>query len=116
MLWPNSPQSVILHPIVMASPMAGSRDARLCLLSGPLDDVIESGEICETGLLEMPDNRVDIICAGSDQRRWHRATLTPSGPWSVHSTMLPLSLSSHLLLVSMGFSNPGDTDVFPDTM
>lgn len=46
--------------------MVGSRDAKLCLLTGPLDDGIESAEVYQTVLLEMRDNAVDMICANPD--------------------------------------------------
>ncbi len=47
-------------------PMTGSQDAKLCLLTGPLDDGIESEEIYKPLLLEMRDNAVDMICANPD--------------------------------------------------
>jgi HAD superfamily hydrolase (TIGR01459 family) len=50
----------------LTNPMVGSRDAKLCLLTGPLDDEIESAEIYESVLLEMRDNGVDMICANPD--------------------------------------------------
>jgi len=50
----------------LSHPMAVSRDAKLCLLTGPLDDGIESAEIYMPVLLEMRDNLVDMICANPD--------------------------------------------------
>ncbi len=46
--------------------MVSSKDAKLCLLTGPLDDGIESVEIYERILLEMRDNDVYMICANPD--------------------------------------------------
>jgi HAD superfamily hydrolase (TIGR01459 family) len=50
----------------LTHPMAGSQDAKLCLLTGPLDDGIEGAEIYGPLLLEMRDNAVDMICANPD--------------------------------------------------
>jgi HAD superfamily hydrolase (TIGR01459 family) len=50
----------------LTNPIVGSRDAKLCLLTGPLDDGIESADIYHSILLEMRDNSVDMICANPD--------------------------------------------------
>ncbi len=50
----------------LTHPMVSSQDAKLCLLTGPLDDAIESAEIYEPLLLDMRDNGVDMICANPD--------------------------------------------------
>ena len=50
----------------LPNPMVGSRDAKLCLLTGPLDDGIECADIYHSLLLEMRDNAVNMICANPD--------------------------------------------------
>jgi len=50
----------------LTNPMVSSADSKLCLLTGPLDDRIESAEIYKPLLLEMRDNGVDMICANPD--------------------------------------------------
>lgn len=50
----------------LPNPIVGLSDARLCLLTGPLDDTIETAEIYQNDLLEMRDNAVRMICANPD--------------------------------------------------
>ena len=50
----------------LPNPLVGSRDAKLCLLTGPLDDGIEGADIYHHLLLEMRDNAVEMICANPD--------------------------------------------------
>ena len=50
----------------LTHPLVGSQDAKLCLLTGPLDDGIESAEIYEPLLLEMRCQAVEMICANPD--------------------------------------------------
>lgn len=50
----------------LPNPMVDSSDAKLCLLTGPLDDGIQSAEIYRPVLVEMRDNAVDMICANPD--------------------------------------------------
>lgn len=48
------------------NPMVGLSDARLCLLTGPLDDAIETVDVYHDLLVEMRDNAVQMICANPD--------------------------------------------------
>jgi HAD superfamily hydrolase (TIGR01459 family) len=50
----------------LANPIVGMPDARLCLLTGPLDDTIESVDVYESVLVEMHKNAVEMICANPD--------------------------------------------------
>jgi HAD superfamily hydrolase (TIGR01459 family) len=50
----------------LTHPLVGSQAAKLCLLTGPLDDGIESAEIYEPLLLEMRCQAVEMICANPD--------------------------------------------------
>jgi len=50
----------------LTNPMVSCADTKLCLLTGPLDDRIESAEIYKPLLIEMRDNAVDMICANPD--------------------------------------------------
>jgi HAD superfamily hydrolase (TIGR01459 family) len=50
----------VTNPIVRIS------DAKLCLLTGPLDDAIESVDIYHGLLAKMRDNAVEMICANPD--------------------------------------------------
>ena len=46
--------------------MVSSADAKVCLLTGPLDDRIQSAEIYRPLLIELRHNRVKMICANPD--------------------------------------------------
>ncbi|MFX0547613.1 TIGR01459 family HAD-type hydrolase [Roseovarius sp. S1116L3] len=48
------------------NPIVGISDARLCLLTGPLDDAIETVDVYHDLLVEMRDNAVRMICANPD--------------------------------------------------
>ena len=48
------------------NPIVGLSDARLCLLTGPLDDAIETVDVYQDLLVEMRDNAVQMICANPD--------------------------------------------------
>lgn len=50
----------------LANPIVDLPNARLCLLTGPLDDTIESVDVYKSQLQEMSDNSVDMICANPD--------------------------------------------------
>lgn len=50
----------------LKNPIVGVADARLCLLTGPLDDRIEAVDIYRCLLIEMRDNAVEMICANPD--------------------------------------------------
>jgi HAD superfamily hydrolase (TIGR01459 family) len=50
----------------LTNPIVGASDAELCLLTGPLDDRIESVDIYHSLLIEMRDNGVEMICANPD--------------------------------------------------
>lgn len=50
----------------LANPIVGISDAKLCLLTGPLDDTIETVDIYHSLLKEMRDNAVEMICANPD--------------------------------------------------
>lgn len=50
----------------LANPIVDCADGKLCLLTGPLDDGIESAEIYEALLTEMRDRGVEVICANPD--------------------------------------------------
>nr|WP_197089348.1 TIGR01459 family HAD-type hydrolase [Puniceibacterium sp. IMCC21224] len=61
----------------LTHPLVGSRDTKLCLLTGPLDDGIESADIYEPLLREMRGNAIDMICANPDLvvRSGHRIVI-----------------------------------------
>ncbi len=48
------------------NPIVGISDARLCLLTGPLDDAVETVDVYHDLLVEMRDNAVQMICANPD--------------------------------------------------
>lgn len=50
----------------LANPIVGLSDAKLCLLTGPLDDGIVSVDIYDGQLAEMQENAVTMICANPD--------------------------------------------------
>jgi len=50
----------------LTNPTVCISDAKLCLLTGPLDDTIETVGIYESLLVEMRDNAVEMICANPD--------------------------------------------------
>lgn len=50
----------------LTNPIVALPDAKICLLTGPLDDAIETVEIYHNSLLEMQDNNITMICANSD--------------------------------------------------
>ena len=50
----------------LSNPIVCASKARLCLLTGPLDDTIETVDIYESLLIEMRGNTVDMICANPD--------------------------------------------------
>ena len=50
----------------LANPIVGLSEAKLCLLTGPLDDTIETPDIYHSLLEEMHENAVEIICANPD--------------------------------------------------
>lgn len=50
----------------LTNPIFGCADARLCLLTSPLDDRIETAEIYRPLLLKMRATAVDMICDNPD--------------------------------------------------
>ncbi|WP_324751779.1 TIGR01459 family HAD-type hydrolase [Roseovarius sp. Pro17] len=50
----------------LTNPIVGISDAKLCLLTGPLDDAIETVDVYHSLLIEMRDNAVEMICANPD--------------------------------------------------
>lgn len=50
----------------LTNTIVGIKDAELCLLTGPLDDTIETVEIYQSFLIEMRNNAVEMICANPD--------------------------------------------------
>lgn len=54
----------ILHGLT--NPIVALSDARICLLTGPLDDGIETVDVYQSRLVEMRDNGVEMICANPD--------------------------------------------------
>ncbi len=50
----------------VTNPIVGLSDAKLCVLTGPLDDAIESVGIYDSLLVEMRNNAVELICANPD--------------------------------------------------
>tara|TARA_R110002049_G_scaffold309008_2_gene515721 strand:- start:887 stop:1783 length:897 start_codon:yes stop_codon:yes gene_type:complete len=50
----------------LPDPIVGMQDARLCLLTGPYDDTIDTAEIYHADLVKMRDNAVMMICANPD--------------------------------------------------
>ena len=50
----------------LANPIVDQSDAKLCLLTGPLDDTVETANVYHTRLAEMRDNAVTMICANPD--------------------------------------------------
>lgn len=48
------------------NPIVGISDAKLCLLTGPLDDAIETVDVYQRVLVEMQNNAVQVICANPD--------------------------------------------------
>lgn len=50
----------------LTNPIVDYSDAKLCLLTGPLDDTIETTDIYHDLLEQMHDNAVEMICANPD--------------------------------------------------
>lgn len=50
----------------LTNPVVDHSDAKLCLLTGPLDDAIETVEIYDGILKKMQENAVQMICANPD--------------------------------------------------
>lgn len=50
----------------LTNQIVGISDAKLCLLTGPLNDTIETAEIYHNPLKVMRDNAVEMICANPD--------------------------------------------------
>lgn len=50
----------------LANPIVGLSQAKLCLLTGPLDDAITTVDVYQSLLVEMRDNDVQVICANPD--------------------------------------------------
>lgn len=50
----------------LTNPIVGHPDAKLCLLTGPLDDTIETTDIYLSVLEQMHENAVEMICANPD--------------------------------------------------
>jgi HAD superfamily hydrolase (TIGR01459 family) len=50
----------------LTNPIVDHRDAKLCLLTGPLDDTIETADIYHGLLEQMHENAVEMICANPD--------------------------------------------------
>jgi len=50
----------------LTNPIVDHSDAKLCLLTGPLDDTIETADIYHSPLKVMRDNAVEMICANPD--------------------------------------------------
>lgn len=50
----------------LTNPIVGLSEAKLCLLTGPLDDAITTVDVYQTLLVEMRDNNVQMICANPD--------------------------------------------------
>lgn len=50
----------------IANPIVDLSEAKLCLLTGPLDDTINSVDVYQDHLIQMRDNGVEMICANPD--------------------------------------------------
>ena len=50
----------------LTNPIVDHSDAKLCLLTGPLDDTIETTDIYHDLLEQMHENAVEMICANPD--------------------------------------------------
>lgn len=50
----------------LTNPIVDHRDAKFCLLTGPLDDTIETAGIYHSLLEQMHENAVEMICANPD--------------------------------------------------
>jgi len=50
----------------LVNPISDLPDARICLLTGPLDDAIETVDVYRDILADMRDNAVKMICANPD--------------------------------------------------
>ena len=50
----------------LTNPIVDHSDANLCLLTGPLDDTIETTDIYHDLLKQMHENAVEMICANPD--------------------------------------------------
>jgi|TARA_R110002012_G_scaffold257535_1_gene437795 HAD superfamily hydrolase (TIGR01459 family) len=50
----------------LTNPIVDHRNAKLCLLTGPLDDTIETTDIYHDLLEQMHENAVEMICANPD--------------------------------------------------
>lgn len=50
----------------LENPIVNIKDAALCLLTGPLDDTIETVDIYHSILIEMRDSSIEMICANPD--------------------------------------------------
>ncbi|WP_299412393.1 TIGR01459 family HAD-type hydrolase [uncultured Sulfitobacter sp.] len=50
----------------LTNPIVDHSDAKLCLLTGPLDDMIETTDIYHDLLEQMHENAVEMICANPD--------------------------------------------------
>lgn len=48
------------------NPIVGMSDAKMCLLTGPLDDTITAVDVYDSDLVQMRDNAVEMICANPD--------------------------------------------------
>ncbi|HDZ82382.1 MAG TPA: TIGR01459 family HAD-type hydrolase [Roseobacter sp.] len=60
---PKRDQSVLEG---LTNPIVDHPDAKLCLLTGPLDDTIETTDIYHDLLEQMHENAVEMICANPD--------------------------------------------------
>ncbi len=52
----------------LTNPIVALKDAKICLLTGPLDDDIETVDVYHSRLVQMRDNAVKMICANPDLR------------------------------------------------
>ncbi|MFT5234013.1 MAG: ribonucleotide monophosphatase NagD (HAD superfamily) [bacterium] len=50
----------------LTNPNVGISDAKLCLLTGPLDDDIDTVDLYGNLLTELRENQVEMICANPD--------------------------------------------------
>lgn len=50
----------------LTNPIVGISEAKLCLLTGPLEDTIGSVDVYQSRLIQMRDNAVEMICANPD--------------------------------------------------
>lgn len=50
----------------LTNPIVDMADARICLLTGPLDDAIETADVYSGILADMRKNAVEMICANPD--------------------------------------------------